>query len=503
MVLFKNLAANYLGQGWRVAMSLAFVPAYVHYLGIEAYGLIGIFATLQAWLALLDMGMKPALAREMARFTGGLHDAQSIWDLLRSIELVSVALALLLAFGVWGASGWLSIDWVRPDKLSTDQVARSFTLMGVVTALSFVESLYVSCMTGLQQQVLQNAISTLFATIRGFGAVAVLVWVSPSIEAFFLWQVCASLLSLAVSAVAVYRSMPIPTCRARFSVSAITGIWRYAAGMVGITLLSLLLTQVDKILLSQLLSLKAYGYYVLAGIVTGTLYTLITPVTSAFYPRFVELLAQENEAAASRAYHQGAQLITVLMGAAGVVLVVYSDRVLQLWMNDLEVTRQVAPLVTVLAIGTMLNGLMWIPFQMQIAHGWTSLSVRMNSFAVLVVVPAIFYLVPLYGVIGAAWIWVILNGFCLIVGIDRMHRKVMGGEKWIWYWQDVVLPLLVAGITALLCGLIVPEPGSTVTEVLTIGVVSVAVLIATFLSAGHVREPVMNFFEQRFKFFGH
>jgi len=60
-------------------MSLAFVPLYIKYLGIEAYGLIGVFAILQAWLRLLDMGMKPAINREMARFTGGAHNAQSIW----------------------------------------------------------------------------------------------------------------------------------------------------------------------------------------------------------------------------------------------------------------------------------------------------------------------------------------------------------------------------------------------------------------------------------------
>ena len=64
-MLKRNLIANYIGQGWRFLISLAFVPLYIKYLGIEAYGLIGIFAMLQAWLGLLDMGMKPALGREI------------------------------------------------------------------------------------------------------------------------------------------------------------------------------------------------------------------------------------------------------------------------------------------------------------------------------------------------------------------------------------------------------------------------------------------------------
>ena len=85
-MLKRNLIANFLGQGWTALMGLAFIPLYIKYLGMEAYGLIGLFALLQAWLSLLDMGMTPTLSREMARFTGGSHSAQSIRDLLRSIE---------------------------------------------------------------------------------------------------------------------------------------------------------------------------------------------------------------------------------------------------------------------------------------------------------------------------------------------------------------------------------------------------------------------------------
>src|ERR1039458_7259727 len=89
----KNVIANYFGQGWRALMSFAFIPLYIKYLGNEAYGLMGIYAMLQAWLVLLDMGMKPALGREMARFSAGAHNTQSIRDLLRSIELIGCTIA--------------------------------------------------------------------------------------------------------------------------------------------------------------------------------------------------------------------------------------------------------------------------------------------------------------------------------------------------------------------------------------------------------------------------
>ena len=57
--LKRNLVANYLGQSWSAVMGLAFIPLYIHYLGMEAFGLIGLFAVMQAWLTLLDAGMTP------------------------------------------------------------------------------------------------------------------------------------------------------------------------------------------------------------------------------------------------------------------------------------------------------------------------------------------------------------------------------------------------------------------------------------------------------------
>ncbi|MBS1199036.1 MAG: polysaccharide biosynthesis protein, partial [Proteobacteria bacterium] len=42
-MLRRNLIANYLGQGWAAIMGMAFVPLYIKYLGVESYGLIGLF----------------------------------------------------------------------------------------------------------------------------------------------------------------------------------------------------------------------------------------------------------------------------------------------------------------------------------------------------------------------------------------------------------------------------------------------------------------------------
>jgi len=474
-------------------MGLAFVPLYLRYLGMEAYGLIGIFALLQAWLTLIDMGMKPALGREMARFTAGAHDAQSIRDLLRSIELAGLVIAAGLALGIWAGSGWLAAHWVTAKHLPLSMVAQAFAVMGMVTALRFLEDIYMSSIAGLQRQVLQNIVASILATARGLGAVAILAWISPTIKAFFLWQGLISLTTVALYASIVYRALPSAPRPACFSRAALIGVWRFAAGMMAITFLALLLTQMDKILLSRLLPLESFAHYALAGLVAGGLYSLTGPIIGAYYPRFTQLAAKGDEVPLRAAYHQGAQLVTVLTGSAAVVLIAFGGRVLRLWTGDPALVQKVAPLMAVLALGTLFNTLMWIPYQLQLAHGWTSLTIRVNLVAVSLLVPAILLAVPVYGPIAAAWIWVTLNFGYLMFAIPLMHRRLLHTEKWRWYSHDVIMPLAVATAAGLLCRWVMPQGLSKPGEFSVLLVTSASVLVAAAMTAPVLRDQLFRY----------
>ena len=427
-------------------MGFAFVPLYIKYLGIEAYGLIGLFAVLQAWLALLDMGLTPTLSREMARLTGGEHSAVSIRDLLRSVEVVALIVAVLMAGAIALISTWLASTWVRAENLDGHVVAKAFAIMGVVAALRFVEGIYRSSLVGLQQQVMFNVINSGMATLRSLGAVVVLAWMSPTILAFFVWQGLGSVLTLALLALATYARLPRSERSGRFSLETLRKVWRFAGGMTGITFLALLLTQVDKILLSKLLSLSDYGYYTLAAAVAGILLMLITPITQAWFPRLSQLQAVDDTDAFVHSYHQGAQLISVTLGSAAIVLIMFSEVFLQLWTQDIVLAQRAARLLSLLALGNLLNGLMWIPYQAQLAYGWTGLTVRINIVAVLIIVPAILWATSRYGAEGAAWAWVSLNAGYVFFGIHFMCRRILLKEKWRWYIQDTIQPLLASAV---------------------------------------------------------
>lgn len=479
-------------------MNLAFIPLYIKYLGIESYGLIGIFAVLQAWLSLLDMGMTPTLSREMARFTGGGGSVQSIRDLLRSIEYIVLGIAVVIATGIALGSEWLAASWLKTEELSASSVSQAFAIMGLVAALKFFEGVYRSSIVGLQRQVLLNIVNSFMATLRGLGAVGILIWVSPTIHAFFLWQGLVSIATLGIFAATTYTILPRAELCGRFSMPALRSVWHFAGGMIGITFLSLLLMQVDKVMLSKLLTLSDFGYYTLASVVAGALYALVTPITQAWYPRLCQLVAAQDSAALIRSYHQGAQLVSVIAGSAAIVLILFAETILHLWTRDAGLALRVAPMVSLLVLGNLLNALMYIPYHTQLAHAWTGLTVRINIISVLIIVPAILWTTPRFGALGAASIWVLLNAGYVLIGIHFMYRRILTTEKWQWYVWDLLAPLTAATVTAASLHWVLPNNNGVLPQLASLVIAFSFTMIAAGLAASHIRERAWFYFFEHF-----
>ena len=207
-MLKHNLIANWIGQVWTILMNFAFLPLYIKYLGIEAYGLIGFFVLLQTWLSILDMGISPTLTREMARFTGSENNTKAIRKLLRSAEIFILTAALALVAFVILSADWLAQSWVNFEKISNDEVKSAISLLGLVMGIRFLETVYTSSIMGLQRQVVLNVVRVTFATLRGLGAVTILAYVAPTIHAYFLWQALISFVFVLVLGVVTYGFLP-------------------------------------------------------------------------------------------------------------------------------------------------------------------------------------------------------------------------------------------------------------------------------------------------------
>jgi O-antigen/teichoic acid export membrane protein len=489
----RNVAANLGGGVWSGLMSLVFIPLYVHFLGIEAYGLVGFFITLQSLFALLDLGLSTTLNRELARLSAaGTEDARAgMRDLLRTVEIIYCSIAVLIGAVIMALAHTITVRWINVQHLPLPTVERAVVLMGVIAAAQWPLGLYSGGLQGLQEQVELNVINAGAATLRGGGAVLVLWLLSPTIVAFFAWQVVVSLVQTAACALYLWRSVGGGAV-ARFNAAHLRGVWRFAVGMMAISFLSVALTQMDKIVLSRLLPLATFGYYAVAAAVAASLYRIITPVFTALFPRFSQIVAARDPGAEASLYHRASQLTVVVVAPAAIFVAAFASEVLNLWTRNGAIAGNAHTVLTLLILGTAVNGIMTIPYAVQLAHGWTRLSAGVNIVAVVLIAPALYFGTSRYGPAGAAAVWLAYNVIGALVVAWLMHRRLLQGERRRWLLRDVAAPLILPALIALAARPLVWRTAGA-TQFAALALIALLMQLFALLTLSDVRQIVRRF----------
>ncbi len=468
-------------------MGLAFIPLYIGFMGVESYGLIGIFATIQGVIVIFDIGINATLTREMARLSAHPGSEQEMRNLVRSLELIYWGMAVLIGIVIIIISPFIAHHWVKAGQLAPHTIEQALRIMGLAMALQWPASFYTGGLIGLQKQVLLNIINACISTFRGVGAVLVLWLIAPTIQAFFSWQIIISIINTFVLAFFLWRRLSRTGKKAVFKKQLLTGVWRFAAEMSGIGILATILTQLDKIILSKMLTLEMFGYYTLAGVIAMSLYRLIGPVFTAIYPILTQLVSLSDREGLKQLYHKSCQFMSVLILPVTVVIALFSYEILYIWTQDPVTAGETHVLVSFLICGTAFSGLMNIPYALQLAHGWTRPGLYINLISTILIVPLIIFLTGRYGAIGGASAWVILNCGCFLIAIPIIHHRLLPRENCRWYWQDVFLPLAACLSTSGLGRLFMGDQMSQLATIVYLSAVSFITLAVTALSTPTTR----------------
>lgn len=472
--LRKNILANYIGKGWSVASVYLFVPVNLHFLGIEAYGLVGFNAMLLGVLVFADMGLSATLSREMALLSGSSENDEKMCRFVRSIEMVYLGISVLLAILVVLLARPIAHHWLNTSALPIPSVERSIRLMGLSIIFQFPARMYIGGLLGLRRQVLANAIQVVMGIVRSGGAVLVLWLIAPTIEAFFLWQILSSVLLLLLCQQSLWASLPMKFFSVRPSLSALKGVVRYSIGMAIISFTSMILMQIDKITISKMLSLEALGYYALASALGQVPSLLSAPMATSIFPHLTQLMAAGKEIELARVYHRANQTIAAIVFPVGCTLALFSRDVLLFWTRSSQAADNTHLVASLLVVGSIALSIQAIPFQLALAAGWTRLTIYLGSCAIVFIVPLYIFLIHRYGTIGAGISWIVLNSTIAIAFIFFLHRRLLKGHAARWYLCDMAPSFLIALPFAILARLYVTPEMSVAAAIVSVGLIVAA-----------------------------
>lgn len=485
--LLSGLGANFAGQAISAVANFAFIPFYIRLLGIDAYGLIGMFAVVLAAATLLDAGMTPTLNREMASFRAGRRQAGEARNLLVSFLVIGlVALLVATAIGLFAAP-LIATLWLAPGRLAPHVVANALTLMLAVATLRVIEGLLRGALLGLQRSVAMNVIGSIFVLLRAAGVLLPLS-LSPTITTFFVWQAAVCATGIVALSVAAFHAIGPSAGPTRFDFAALLRLRGFAGSIFATSMLAMVLSQADKIILARQVSLETFGYYSVGIAIAAVLYQGVLPIAQSYFPHFTMQYEGGDASELAPAYHQATQLVAVLVGAAASFVFAFAEPLLLLWSGDPLLAGRAGLLLRILIVASSFHCLMYIPYMLQLAAGWSRLAVIVNGAVACVYLPLVWLTTRHYGAAGAAAALAINNLTLLLVTSVAMHRHLLRGQWVRWLLSDLVPPVAAAAVVAAVAWKILPlDHGSVIGRLSMLSLAGVVTLLASILASSEMR----------------
>ena len=499
-MLKKNIIANTFARAWGFISVYLFIPLYLNFLGIDAYGLVGFYSALLGLLAFADMGFSATLNREMARLSAQDDSAENMGYLLRTYELIYIFISTTLSAIIWSLAPIIAKYWLRSDVLPTQEVIWAIRLMGIGIAFQMPSGLYIGGLMGLEKQINANLIQIAWGVFRGGGTVLVLWLISPTIFAFALWQLISNAVYCLFARLSLWRviTAKAPMANPQFKWLVFRNTWHYAASMASMALVSSILMQTDKLVISKLQTLEMLGYYSLAATLSSIPLILVTPIALAIFPRLTKLVAVNDRFGLIKLYNRTCEIVAVAIIPTSLTIAMFSSECIFVWTGSTLTAQKTSLVASLLVVGQMMQAITVLPYYLALAHGNVKLNLLIGIASIILITPLLIFLILKFGIEGAGLSWLIMNIFTLPLYMYYLHRRFLPGELRQWYLQGLVRPLLFALPCVLLGRWVAPLTDS---RLLTLCILGVVFIISITITTCTVSELRSIFIKQILKLF--
>lgn len=437
--LNKNILANLAGGLWIAALTVIITPLQVRLLGIEAYGLVGLITVLQIILGAFDLGLSATITQRIAADKSPGLSASA--GLINSASTIYWCLAALMGCTLWAAAPLISDHLFNTTTLPAETVHLALQAIAFYLALRWPIAFYSGLISGLQRMDVLNILKSGAISLRLLGGVAVLLW-QANLIAFLAWFALSAALELIAYVVAATLLLPGFRWRPAISFQAVREVWKFSAAMSLIAALSILLTQVDRLIISKLLGLEALGYYSLAYNTALALSLLQTAFNSAALPAFSAAHGQNDQQELLNRYEKTSQLMGYVIALPCCALIFFGHDILALWITPASADGAALPMA-LLALGFFFNAMVSNAYVMAVARGKPQLPLRINLVGALIYLPLLYIAVWWGGPRGAAVAWIILNLYYLLTLYPAVQRGLLGQKLLPWLRRNLFSFLLL------------------------------------------------------------
>lgn len=422
----RNAASSFLALAWLSLLSIVTIPVYIRLLGVSEWGLVAACASLQILSNFIDAGFSQIVPRWVAQEAQHPERLRQHVSLFRRLYL---GLGLVM-FGVLQASAdYLAHHWFQVPPGRGDALELAIRIVSFQFLFQFVNNLHIGLWNGLQRQVLANVRACGFGTLKHVAALLALIAGAQQAWVYALAFACVAGAEVLFNSITVQGMLAPDPASKPVSKIALGPLLKEVSMLSGGILVGLLVSQLDRIVLSRTVDVASFGIYTVVATLALAFLQLQSPITRAYFPLIVRDIQKNGRV--STGHLKRMLTATVFTCTLPVLLAcVFAPNILTLWLHDpIVVDTGTAPL-RLLLLAVALNSLYGCIYQLFIATGKSKLVFQLNLASLLTAAMVIALHGGSGGILLGSTIWLANTSTQLLLGtawlINSFRRIKIG-----------------------------------------------------------------------------
>jgi O-antigen/teichoic acid export membrane protein len=439
-LLFLNASSGTILYFLTVVITFLLTPVVVNNLGKFDYGLWEMLVSIVGYMGILDLGIGPALLRNVA-----ISHGQGDYKQLQKV--FSTSLVFFCSLSLFSSFLYFCL-YLYPDLIFEsvqDDISRLQIVIGmfaVNTFIVFPMNVYIGTLFGLQQHIYVNCTRAMLLVFNGiFTYVLLTTEYADGLMIMASLQFFSNVTQFIVYTYLIKKNhLMILVSLKFFSFNVLRDLFMYGLKSSILMISSRLQFATMPFVIAKAASVDSIIYYSIPCRLIDYARGFSLAVGFPLTPHFTSLIGKDNREALIHTWFQSALFLQIITGSMIFILYYCGDLFLQLWIGK-EILLSGNSIVMALLLGFLFQAFTPNSMQMLLASSRHGKVAFVYLIFALLSIPLAYYLVYYFGIVGAAYSNSIITAIVSVVTLWSACSFLE--TSFFSYIKKTIFPLLI------------------------------------------------------------
>lgn len=447
-IVARNIIFNFAGQFFLLFLSFITTPIIISFLGTDLFGVLSIVTVVLGYFSLLDLGMGLSVIKYISEYSAR-DDKKGVQKIIGTaltfytlVGFIGGVLILILSHQI--VSRFLQIP---PEIIPT--VISVFYISALGFFVNMILTVFTSIPNAMQRMDISNTRNIAVGLLNALGTI-VLLFLGYGLAAIVILNIIVSLAVTVVLYLDIKKILPGLSLKLEFDREIFSKFFKFSGyKLIGNTG-GQIVFQLDKLILGFFYPISAVTFYTIPTTLIQKAFSLMLNITNAVFPSFSHSFTANDLERSRELYLRMGKLIVFLMAPIMMILFIFADLILLLWLNG-EFAQKSALTLRILAAAYFIAALSAPGVVASDASGNPKLPAIFASISAFINIIAAIILIPRWGIEGAA-IALLINFLAQVpIFIFIVNKTLMKISSLTFVVKVIARPVFSAILSGIIC----------------------------------------------------